>query len=313
MQKTKAIWAYLGPFSQLAGLGLIIIGCLAIGSFLAITLISAFFGIPLAFLNPSPENLANPQAVSALLAVQAVSALCMFVIPPFVFARFTGRELFINRLPGCMSFLVVLLLMISVLPLINLTAMWNSSLVLPEFLNGLEMWMKEKEAHAGLLTEAFLDMQNVSDLLITILVMAVIPAIGEELLFRSVLQTVLVKWIGRFWLALLVCSAIFSFIHFQFYGFVPRMAIGMLLGYLLHLSGSVWLPVWGHFVNNASAIIAAYCTQHVANFPNLDLWGTEVQHWPIILISVGFLSGSIFLIRKLNPNPLTYSKEDFNI
>jgi len=310
MQKTKAIWAYLGPFSQLAGLGLIIIGCLAIGSFLAITLISAVFGIPLALLNPSPENLANPQAVSALLAVQAVSALCMFVIPPFIFARFTGQELFINRLPGRMSFLVVLFLMISVLPLINLTAMWNSSLVLPEFLNGLEMWMKEKEAHAGLLTEAFLDMQNVSDLLITVLVMAVIPAVGEELLFRSVLQTVLVKWIGRFWLALLVCSAIFSFIHFQFYGFVPRMAIGMLLGYLLHLSGSVWLPIWGHFVNNASAVIAAYCMQHVDNFPNLDLWGTEVQHWPIILISLGFLFGSIFLIRKLNPNPLTYMKED---
>jgi membrane protease YdiL (CAAX protease family) len=104
-------------------------------------------------------------------------------------------------------------------------------------------------------------MDSFNLLLLNVLMLAIIPALGEELVFRASLQKILGRWTGNYHLAIWLSAIIFSGIHFQFYGFFPRMFLGALFGYLLVWSGSIWLPILAHFLNNAMATVGAYVLQ----------------------------------------------------
>jgi membrane protease YdiL (CAAX protease family) len=133
----------------------------------------------------------------------------------------------------------------------------NQQLQLPEALAGLEATMKAMEADAEALTERLLTMNSVGELLLTLGLVAVIPAVGEELFFRGTIQQLIrTKWGPH--VAVWLTALIFSAIHFQFYGFVPRMLLGALMGYLLVWSGSLWYPILAHFVNNGTVVLFYY-------------------------------------------------------
>src|SRR5690606_3322420 len=134
----------------------------------------------------------------------------------------------------------------------------NERLVLPEALAGVEDWMKAKEAELERLTRMFLSDTTYWGLFMNLLVVAVIAAIGEEFLFRGCVQGILTRWFRNPHLAIWVTAIVFSAIHLQFYGFLPRMLLGALFGYLLLWGKSIWLPVLAHFINNATATIAAF-------------------------------------------------------
>ena len=87
-----------------------------------------------------------------------------------------------------------------------------------------------------------------------ILIIAIMAGIGEELMFRGVIQKILIGWTKDIHLGILYTAIIFSTIHFQFYGFVPRMILGMVLGYLYIWSKSLWVPVIAHAINNALTV-----------------------------------------------------------
>src|SRR5690606_18849509 len=140
-------------------------------------------------------------------------------------------------------------------------------MVLPSFLAGFEAYLKEKEELAKTLTGVFLQMHGWLDVFYTIIIIAVIPAIGEELLFRGVLQTEFHKMTKNGHLAVWIAAAIFSFIHFQFYGFLPRLFLGAILGYIYLFSHNLWLPIFGHFANNAFGVLWIYL-ENKGTFPN---------------------------------------------
>src|SRR5690606_9694418 len=100
-----------------------------------------------------------------------------------------------------------------------------------------------------------------SALAINLLMIAIIPAIGEELLFRGGIQNIFYKWFKNPHIAIWAAAILFSAIHVQFYGFIPRMLLWALFGYLLVWGKSIWYPIIGHFINNGSAVVTAFIYQ----------------------------------------------------
>jgi membrane protease YdiL (CAAX protease family) len=101
-------------------------------------------------------------------------------------------------------------------------------------------------------------MDGIGDYFLSIIVMALGPAIFEETFFRGALQNILHKWSGRKWMPLIITSLVFSAIHFSYYGFIPRMALGIILGLLYLRSGSLWMPILAHFINNALVVTVIF-------------------------------------------------------
>lgn len=191
----------------------------------------------------------------------------------------------------------VIVFMLIALPFINLLSEWNRHMELPAFLSGVEVWMKESEDAANLLTERFLAANTIYGLSFNILLMAILPAFSEELLFRGILLHLFSER-GKMHVAIWACAILFSAIHLQFYGFIPRMLLGALFGYLYVWSGSLWLPILAHFVNNAFAVISYYIVeQNNWNEEMLDSFGFGTTLWAGILSGILCCAG-IYLLRR---------------
>jgi hypothetical protein len=141
--------------------------------------------------------------------------------------------------------------MMLITPFIGLLLEWNMMISFPE-------WLLQFDVNSEAIVTAFLQMDTIWDLFYTILVIAVVPAIGEELLFRGYLQQKLGNWLRNPHTAILITAFLFSAIHFHFQGMIPRFVLGVLLGYLFYWSNSLWLPILAHFVNNAQAVIFSF-------------------------------------------------------
>ena len=258
----QGIWEQNTPYSKL----LITVGIVLIST-ITFTLLSSAFAV--LFLNVSINDLQslltdpdNPNYLPALRLVQTFSSIGTFIIPPlmlaYLFSQRIGEYLMLDKKIYVTDVLLVLTAMFASVPLINYLVELNENMSLPSFLGGLEEWMKEKEEVAAEITEKFLDVKSVSGLLLNIIIIALIPALGEELLFRGILQRIFTEWTKNVLAGILLSSVLFSALHLQFYGFLPRMLLGVLLGYMLAWSGSLWLPIAAHFINNAAAVVMIY-------------------------------------------------------
>jgi len=142
----------------------------------------------------------------------------------------------------------------SISPLIDVLSTWNQGLQLPESLKSIEDWMINTEKDAEVATNTLLNTDSWGGFAMNIIIIAIMAGIGEELMFRGVIQKILIGWTKNIHLGILYTAIIFSAIHFQFYGFVPRMILGMVLGYLYIWSKSLWVPVIAHAINNGLTV-----------------------------------------------------------
>ncbi|MBN2766448.1 MAG: CPBP family intramembrane metalloprotease [Paludibacteraceae bacterium] len=224
----------------------------------------------------------------------------MFIIPPFVLA-FVWYEkpfegLFINRFPSILQSVAVILLSVFIVPFVNVISELNSQLVFPSWLSGMDAWMRQMESLAAETTLTLLNVSAPELLAMNILLVGIVPAIGEELFFRAGIQKVIMQnrnvhaaiWISAF---------VFSAIHMQFFGFLPRMLLGALYGYLMVWSGSLWLPVLAHFVNNTVAVVVYYLRYNGATIPDPESVGLGNQWW-ITLVSVIVSISLIYILYK---------------
>ena len=237
--------------------------------------------------------LGNDQSTEGLKWLQLFQTVGTFLLPPICCAWIWDvdhkpfRLLQMDRGADWKLFLLAIGIMICAAPAINLLADWNSKVELPECLDSIEQKMKAYEQQAAQLTERFLQADNVWQLLLNIGLMALLPALAEELSFRGTLQQIL----GNKQIALWATAIVFSAIHMQFYGFVPRMLMGAMFGYIFVWSGTLWIPIVMHFTNNGLAVIAYYIFGSENSYA--DTIGAGATWWlgmlSLILTSLGLL------------------------
>jgi membrane protease YdiL (CAAX protease family) len=173
---------------------------------------------------------------------------------------------------------------------------------LPAAFAGMEQWMKQAEEQAGQITEKFLDVHSVGGFAVNMLMIAVIPAIGEELLFRGLFQRLLGEWFRNIHLAIFVAALLFAAVHLQFYGFFPRMMLGVMFGYLYLWTGTIWAPVFAHFLNNGAAVLISYLSNTGVVHADYENFGATDN---VLLITgsvvfTGMLLYGIFAVSRRN-------------
>jgi membrane protease YdiL (CAAX protease family) len=266
-------------------------GVLLIGQVLAFVAALIMIG-DLAVLQEVLQNpTAYPEHRVAILLVQGLSSFGGFIIAPLIFyyAMIRGNILqdFVKLSSNTGIALFVTVLMVFSFMIVNTVFIeWNANLKLPDFALGFERWASELEDQLAELTNFMTEFESTGYFLGSIVIIAVIPGIGEELLFRGFLQNILRKISKNSHVAVWVTAFLFSAIHFQFYGFVPRMLLGALFGYLYLWSGNLLVPIVAHFVNNFVSLLALFVYQK--GLTNFDAESTDALPTMYVLIFAMF-------------------------
>lgn len=283
MNKFKGIFAQYNVFSKI----LILIGLSYVFTFAGLILWTVI----------TKGNVSDIHSIKLMQLVQSVG---MFVAPPLVYGWLcsfnAGNFLLMERKVNWLHVFYVVFFMVLIIPAINLLTTINQHMVLPKPFAGVEAWMKASEDKMAVLTEQMVKVHSVLSLVFNVFLIALIPALGEELFFRgAVLRTLQQKTSVR--IAIWATAFVFSAIHMQFYGFFPRFLLGALFGYLLIWSESLWLPIAAHFTNNAVAVLFYYLKYNGYKVPDIDSVGTGNTLW-LGLLSIGFAILAIIWLRK---------------
>lgn len=266
-----------------------------------------FLGIVIALsAGGSDQNLhvesMDPTMIFLMKIAQTVGVIFLFVLPAIGLALlFFPEKLKIFGLhfaPKLRSLIIVLLLTVLSLPLINWLKELNDMMSLSSALAGLEAWMKASEENLEKITEAFLSGTTISDLMLNLFVIALMAAISEELFFRGLMQNVLRQSTGNKHLAVWLTGIVFSIIHLQFYGFIPRMMLGVMLGYIYLWSGTLWLPILAHFVNNGLAVVVAWLIKRGQITEEVDTVGSHEGQAMYVVISIISVTGLLWMLYK---------------
>jgi membrane protease YdiL (CAAX protease family) len=234
--------------------------------------------------------------------IQSVSTFGTFLAPALLFSYCATKKWFsYNKAdqvapPPLVGY--VILLSLFILPVIACLGYFNEQISLPESFQKIELWMREMEEKNLVLVQTLTANSNIPILLLNIMLVAFLPAFFEEFLFRGTIQPFLSKWFLNKKIAILVTAFIFSTIHFQFYGFIPRFLLGIYLGYLFVWSKSLWLPVIAHFMHNANSLIFDYAIQK----RGIDMETIEPSKisgfYPTAIICTLLVAFGIFLLYK---------------
>lgn len=231
-----------------------------------------------------------------MLVVQAVTALFGLVIMPgLVWWRVRQQPVsafFATRTAGSVA-LVVTVAVIAFAIVDSAIIQWNKNIALPDFLHDFEAWAQAKELQLERLTKVLVNFASPGEFMLGLLVIALLAGVTEEFFFRGLIQTELTRAVQNPHIAIWISAIAFSAVHMQFYGFVPRMLLGALFGYLYFWSGNLWVSILAHAVNNAFALVLVYVSQQ-HELP-LDV-ENEAAPWPVIIV---FLVLTVILIRRL--------------
>jgi len=274
---------------------------------IAILTTPILFGIPMteAF---DISNISSPEQLAALKYAQIIGALGTFIISSLFLSR-----LYTNRFLGfftaratvdARAMIMVLIFMIASLPFINWLAEINLSFELP--FDKLEVKMRRLHDQTEKITMTLVEADHLGALIVNLLMIAIIPAVGEELLFRGLIQKHFQAWFKNAHLAVFTTAVFFSLAHFQLYSFLPRLYLGLLLGYMFYFSKSLWYPIVAHFVNNGMAVLYYFFSKSPDEQTALDEIGTDNMMPVAALFSFVIITGIFFLwlrIVKTNQSP----------
>lgn len=239
-----------------------------------------------------PEKYEN--SFHGMMALQWFTALFTFVIGSWAYMSWVEKrsisELNQGDSPDWRIFLWAILVVLVGMPLLEFIIQWNQNINLPDGFEDIERWMKNSEDQMSQLTRFLLNFQSPVDFGIGLAVIAGMAALGEEIFFRGVLQSLFERYIGNSHVAVWVAAAIFSFIHFQFYGFFPRLFLGAFFGYLYVWFRTIWVPIVAHFFNNGWTLTMHYMYQQKQIDIDPEQMGTLIPWWSALvsLILVAF-------------------------
>jgi uncharacterized protein len=230
--------------------------------YLLLGLCSLILDIDLATLVNSISPVPGERNVVMLRLLMIAQDISLFIVPGIIILMMMRPPLPGNRLklelPHYKEVVMVIILGFCIFPVTSFTGQINSEMHLPEWLLGVEKWMIEKEDLANGAIDLLVTSHTFGIMILNILIVAVLPAIGEELIFRGVFQKILSSIFRSGHLSIWFTAFMFSALHLQFFGFIPRFILGLVFGYLYFWSGTLWLPVISHFVNNAVPVVMAF-------------------------------------------------------
>jgi len=239
-------------------LGLIFLSTLLM-AFIGFLIGKLYLGVDMSVLGTYIAEPKTDEAVAFTKFFQSLSQIGTFILPVLFFGYLVSSKpaqyLRLDKKPKTIALSVSFLIIFTILPFINYLEHLNQYFQLPDMLAGFEEWIREKEEAAAYLTTNLIKARTFPGFLINLLIAAVLPAIGEELLFRGVILKLTNDITKHVHWAIIISAALFSAFHLQFYGFLPRFALGLVLGYVFVITNNLWVPIFLHFVNNTSAII----------------------------------------------------------
>jgi membrane protease YdiL (CAAX protease family) len=243
----------------------------------------------------------NAKDINVLKAMQVVLTTILFILPATIFCRFMRDErsafLNMNAAPHFYFVLTAAACILFALPAVSGLESWNQLIHLPESFSSLESWMRTKENDAEKITLMFFQDKSIGGLVINLLVMAFMAALSEEIFFRGLLQQMLIKNKINAHVAIVITAILFSAFHLQFFGFIPRMFLGIVLGYLYYITQNLWVSIIAHFCNNAFAVIAMhFYNQDIA----ADGSGNASQSIGVafVLLSLAMVIGQLVMLKK---------------
>jgi len=288
----------VNPFLQF----LMFIG-MAFGIFLIIGTLGTFIlsyitGFSLTTIaDPKTWDYDDPQTLILARGLLLIQFVGLFLIPTFLFARFCdskpGQYLGLRSATPLYYILGSAILLVA-LPFVTWTGIINNEMV-PET-TAIGKWMKANEEAAKRQIEFLLKTRGVQDLFINLIFIAVFAGVGEELFFRGVLQRLFIKLFKNPWAGIIAAAFIFSAIHLQFYGFIPRFILGILLGIIYWYSGSLWPAIVAHFVYDAFLVIMAYFNPSMVDNDNIDI--PMVTLSVVAAMSTAIIIGIVIVMKK---------------
>jgi membrane protease YdiL (CAAX protease family) len=275
-------------------------GVILVGYLIGATVVIGLYGIE-TLLDISKLNFTNPNVANALWIIQILSTTLPIVTASVIFSYLIVKNpkeylKLTSNIPGLL-WLVVFCVMVISTPLIEFLSNFNQRLVLPHFLDGVQRWMRETEDQAQKLTAVLLQMKTIPSMIFKLIVVGLLTAIVEEFMFRGCIQTIFAKWTKNYHAAIWVTAALFSAFHVEFFGFLPRMMLGVLFGYFVVWSGSIWTAVWGHFINNGTAVVASYMYQN--KMVKINPEDQHIFNWGSYLFSLIIVLFLLYLYRYI--------------
>lgn len=245
----------------------------------------------------------DPPTTQRVRLATLLQDVLAFITPALIMAMMTSRtpadQLALRRGPGLTSTCLAIAVLFVAMPAMNWIIAWNASMQLPGSLAPLQQWMASKEALAAAQTKLLLGAPTAGDLVVDLLIVALFAGLSEEIFFRGALQRILGAGGRRGVVAVWLAAFLFSAFHMQFFGFVPRLLLGAYFGFLLLWSGSLWLPVIVHAVNNAMVVIATWMAMRGGGAGQaLDTFGADNP--VLIVVSVVLTAGCLFLLHKIS-------------
>ena len=242
-------------------------------------------------------DLISPEMLPTFKWIQGLSSIFMFLMPALLYAwiTFYGKRLYflgLKKAETISMYGLGILCILMAFPFVFWLGEINQLLPLPK-------WMIAMEKDAAKTMEAFLKVNSTSDIVINVIIIALLPAVCEELCFRGALQRIMIHLTKHPWAGIIITGFLFSALHLQFQGFLPRMFLGVVLGAMYWYSGSLWTSIIAHFVNNAVQVIAvSYAPKYVDENPTIPIYAA--------LISGLLVFGILWLFKRFST--VTYSK-----
>jgi uncharacterized protein len=281
------------------GLGFIIVGPL-IGFVIAFPLYpGSIQEMVEALQNPTSD----PELKMPLYIMQGAASAVGLILAPMLYmsSRQTSiTRLFKNNKLEALPVIVTAVVVIVFMAVNSVFIEWNTNFTFPEFAKGFERWAREREDAAAELTEFLTQISSTGELIVAIIVIAVLPGIGEEIVFRGLIQNELYRGSKNIHVSIWFAAILFSAIHFQFFGFVPRLLLGALFGYLYYWSGNLTLAMLAHFVNNGVSVVAMYFYQKGAI--EYDLESPQSAPSGIVITSALITAGLLYYFYKYFEN-----------
>lgn len=242
------------------------------------------------------------ESTTTLRISTVLQNVLFFISPAIIIALYITKLpadfLQLRLMPSLKSILLTTFILIFSIPTMNFIIHCNESVVFPDAFAGLENSLKALEESSRAQIKILLGEPTIGSLIMSILIIGVLTGLGEELFFRGALQNIFRTRPMNHHYAIWITAIIFSALHFQFYGFIPRILIGAFFGYLIFWSGSIWLPIFAHVLNNSLVVISSWISsRNTINF-DINKIATDFSTESYILIIISITTTS-FLITQL--------------